>query len=352
MARINVEDSIYSDIRFNDLVQKLNCVDTAIGSLVRAWTLAQKWFIKEDRMIPLTEWKKNRINDALIEVGLAEIIGDHVRVAGAEEQFGWLKQRSDAGRRSGIVRQNQAIERHRTTVQSRSTTVQPVEPLPHSLPHTHNTLIQGEVAEAAVKPKFCLMDLWNKNCGDLPKCKGLSKARRAKMSQRLTEIRGTDDWLRVIEKLKNSDFCNGANDRGWRADFDFLLKPDTPLRALEGKYDNMAKATPKNWDYEAMKVFEAVRKYGATKAGNEALGDHLSELTRAAGGLSRVGQMPANDFSVKKLAGLLKAASESNQTPSQQQGAKNARGLCEGRREHGDQGQEDDTAFGEVDIGS
>lgn len=98
MARINIEDSIYKDSRFIKLVLKTGDLEKALGALVRAWTIAQKWYLSPHRMIPKKVWYDSEINPHILEVGLAEIIDDFVRVRGADEQFVWLKQRQDAGR--------------------------------------------------------------------------------------------------------------------------------------------------------------------------------------------------------------------------------------------------------------
>ncbi len=103
MARINIEDSLYQDTRFIDLYIKLNSVEMALGCMVRAWSLAQKWYLTESRMIPIQEWKKHKINQEIINSGMAEIIGDFVRVAGADDQFAWLAQKVEAGRKGGLA---------------------------------------------------------------------------------------------------------------------------------------------------------------------------------------------------------------------------------------------------------
>ena len=46
------------------------------------------------------------------------------------------------------------------------------------------------------------------------------------------------EWIEVVKKLSNSSFCNGKNDSGWKANFDFLVKPGTNVKVLEGNYDN------------------------------------------------------------------------------------------------------------------
>lgn len=45
-------------------------------------------------------------------------------------------------------------------------------------------------------------------------------------------------WLEVIRRIAGSDFCAGHNDRAWVADFEFLVRQETHIKAMEGKYDN------------------------------------------------------------------------------------------------------------------
>ena len=45
----------------------------------------------------------------------------------------------------------------------------------------------------------------------------------------------------MLEKLSNSQFLTGDNDRGWKASFDFLLQEKSFLKLLEGAYSGTAK---------------------------------------------------------------------------------------------------------------
>lgn len=47
-----------------------------------------------------------------------------------------------------------------------------------------------------------------------------------------------EEWTRVFDALERSAFCRGENDRGWIADFDFLLQPKSFTKLLEGAYDH------------------------------------------------------------------------------------------------------------------
>ena len=91
-------------------------------------------------------------------------------------------------------------------------------------------------------PTVCpLMDLWNENCGMLSKIRGLSGSRATMAKTRWREKPDKDYWIKIIETISSSSFCNGDNTYKWQADFDWLVKPATHLKVSEGKYTNKTK---------------------------------------------------------------------------------------------------------------
>lgn len=107
----------------------------------------------------------------------------------------------------------------------------------------------------AVTPN-AFKDYWNKT--RLPKIRSLTEQRRKQLKIRMSEDEFAKQWMVIIDKMAASDFCNGENDRIWKADIDWLLKNDTYYnRVLEGKYDNKAKdKTPLE------KMAEAKKQWG------------------------------------------------------------------------------------------
>ena len=88
------------------------------------------------------------------------------------------------------------------------------------------------------EPEFSLVDIWNQYCGGLPKVRlPVSDSRKRKERARLKECSNRLVWIEVVIRLGSSYFCTGHNERGWLATYDFLLKPETRERTLEGKYD-------------------------------------------------------------------------------------------------------------------
>lgn len=72
----------------------------------------------------------------------------------------------------------------------------------------------------------------------LPRAQVLNATRRAALKARLRECGGIGGWAAALEKLAASRHCTGSNDRGWRADLDFLLQPKSFVRLMEGRYDD------------------------------------------------------------------------------------------------------------------
>lgn len=94
-------------------------------------------------------------------------------------------------------------------------------------------------ANAAPHP---VIQAWN----DMALESGLSKAQSTKkraqaLRVRMNEAPFREGWQEAIAKIPSSPFLTGQNDRGWRADMDWFLKPDSVVRILEGKYDGHGK---------------------------------------------------------------------------------------------------------------
>jgi hypothetical protein len=78
---------------------------------------------------------------------------------------------------------------------------------------------------------------WN-NQTVFPKCLTLSGTRRRTLESRLKEPFFKANWKDAMLRVRKSSFCCGENDRKWRADFDWFVRPDTVAKIMEGKYDN------------------------------------------------------------------------------------------------------------------
>lgn len=136
-------------------------------------------------------------------------------------------------------------------------------------------------------------DAYNDLAGEigLAKAQALTTPRRRKIEQRLNECGGLIGWQDVLAKIRGSPFLRGDNDRGWRADLDFILQASSFTRLMEGAYDRSTVSRP------------AAGKQGNTIAGgfdiiDRAIEQRERELAAAQGGEGRGEDDP---FAVPRL---------------------------------------------------
>ncbi len=86
-----------------------------------------------------------------------------------------------------------------------------------------------------------LGELWNSEVKKLSKIRGCNANRVKHARARWKENPDKDYWKEIIQKLEGSEFCTGKNNHNWKANFDFLIRPDAHLKIMEGKYDNVCK---------------------------------------------------------------------------------------------------------------
>jgi uncharacterized protein YdaU (DUF1376 family) len=70
-----------------------------------------------------------------------------------------------------------------------------------------------------------------------PAVRKMTDTRRRQLRARLRDST-IEEWQQAMDAMERSAFLRGENDRGWRADFDFLLQPKSFTKLLEGAYDH------------------------------------------------------------------------------------------------------------------
>ena len=85
-------------------------------------------------------------------------------------------------------------------------------------------------------PLSRIVDEWNNLPGVCRVRPPISDSRRRAMGARLL-MRG---WVEALpdafEAIRGSPFCQGENERNWRATIDWFLRPDTVTKLIEGQY--------------------------------------------------------------------------------------------------------------------
>lgn len=101
---------------------------------------------------------------------------------------------------------------------------------------------------------------FNDNCPRLSKVMMLTPARRKTI--RTVFLRyDHQKILKMISMAGESDFLSGENDRGWKATFDWLMKPGNFIKVLEGNYSNQ-NIRPKSMNHGDYRVshFELLKE--------------------------------------------------------------------------------------------
>lgn len=95
---------------------------------------------------------------------------------------------------------------------------------------------------------------------DLPLAQKITTPRKQKLKARLNDCGGVGGWIAALEKLAASSFCTGNNDRGWRADIDFLLQESSFIKLMEGKYDDRENTKRSDIEIARKSMAEALEK--------------------------------------------------------------------------------------------
>ncbi|KQM37958.1 hypothetical protein [Sphingomonas sp. Leaf10] len=87
-----------------------------------------------------------------------------------------------------------------------------------------------------------VVEAWNDMADrkGLAKVRALTPERRRKLNNRIRS-HPVEHWTEAIDAIERSPFLLGENDRGWRADFDFLLQPSSFTKLIEGVYDRQSR---------------------------------------------------------------------------------------------------------------
>ena len=99
----------------------------------------------------------------------------------------------------------------------------------------------NEDEKVEVKDKYNnIIGIYNSYCPNLPRVQKLTSKRKIAINKLLKEIT-PQQFIEVCILANNTDFLIGDNDRNWKADFDFMIRPDKAVSILEGKYNNKKK---------------------------------------------------------------------------------------------------------------
>lgn len=92
-----------------------------------------------------------------------------------------------------------------------------------------------EEPDDKLRPEHVL-EAWNETAERIGSPKARMTDERRKKLRPFIRRWSADDIAMALSAIERSPFCCGENDRGWRANFDFLLQPSSFTKLIEGTY--------------------------------------------------------------------------------------------------------------------
>lgn len=247
LARINVDNEFLCDPRLQLLCKRMERWE-AIGAVISLWEIGQCYWKKSKSLIPPEIYALLHRSKELIECKFVEPKAGGFYCKGAEERWGFLLAQSKSGKASAAARRAKygtATPIHASNFPPNETpneTERHPERTPNETEHSSSSSsCNKETHTSASAERHLLLDLWNQHSPPLPTVREFSKKRKAAARARWREKPEPEYWAEVVQRIATSDFCRGGGATGWKANFDWFLKPDTHIRVSEGTYDDKKK---------------------------------------------------------------------------------------------------------------
>lgn len=185
--------------------------------------------------------KWNAIRGKLISKDKAKILGGKIVLNGVENTLKTARIFSENQSKRAAKRWQKSETDNENNEADMPSAAMPIQPQPQPQPHK-----KGLSKDNPKKPAFekATLDLavkaWNALAASrgLPKVQSLTATRKVALMLRLADLGGPQGFGDLLRKVQASRFLIGDNDKGWTADFDWILKPANMTKIMEGKYDN------------------------------------------------------------------------------------------------------------------
>lgn len=259
MARVSIEER--AAVAAKKVARLMGWTKTeTIGSLYCLWhdsqELEQTTCTTDDIALwmEVDETEIDNLVPALVNAKFIEFQDDGTYlICGNEKHIENLRQRREAARegglRSGEVRalkasakpKNEALASNKIEANASTETQASDEASSLQFSAVLCNSKKGEEARARAKaapPGGILVELWQKNSGDLPKIlpTQLARTHLEKIRERLEENPDPAYWEGIIQKLATTPFFLGKNKRRWKADFLWLIEPENHVKIAMREY--------------------------------------------------------------------------------------------------------------------
>lgn len=329
MARLSIEECWWTDPRRSKLVKILGSEEIADGAALKTWRVAQEFWKYGRGLVPLHVFNHLEHAKAMIDCGLATVRESFVYVRGSSVWLDWCAERSEqareAGKKSAEARRKkngtaqpaggkgssspEKSERDPNDIRTDSNASEPSV----SGSGSYSSSFSGSNSENKKEAVFAFDRIFERYPNKVNKLEGLKRLN----SQIKTEAEFQSfetavlNYCRFLNLEKNKNWLKA---RQWDA---FVGRLEDPVKPWEewvnpdpSVFEDVAPEA--DWGNEAEIIFRAAKSHGFSLNDKvrQILGPERVELVRKAGGLSELGKEPDNQFTIKALAGRLKAAKE------------------------------------------
>lgn len=195
-----------------------------------------------DKGCPLTEAEAARIVGPHRDVvaGFFQVTDGLWRHKRIEEELAKAKVISEKRSRAAMQMHSKcsanAVQMH-TQSQSQSQSQLPSQPKSQTTAYAPSGAIQDFVMA------------WNGLGKPFAAVEKMGPARQKHLQARLRDSWWRENYAKAIAAMPGRPFLRGENDRGWIANVDWFLRPDTATKILEGQYSGGGKADSRPpWD--------------------------------------------------------------------------------------------------------
>ena len=103
---------------------------------------------------------------------------------------------------------------------------------------------EKDITAEPVKPADVqrVIDRWNSLGLNKVKAINPDTSRYAMLRKRLKDY-GVDTIVEGVDKIRNSSFLQGHNNKGWTVTFDWFIKPDNFQKVIDGNYNDRKAAS-------------------------------------------------------------------------------------------------------------
>jgi len=148
MARLNIEEKMLNDIRFEAFIDRVGNKRRAIGEWVAVAFVAQKYWGDNKKLIPDEIWELGNFHPDLLTCKIIEKQEEGYYLKGSEEYFNWYLSRCELSKKAVIAKKEIARIKHETNhMVNRMDNHVDLHLVNHMVDHTVN-----QVADLLVNP--------------------------------------------------------------------------------------------------------------------------------------------------------------------------------------------------------